>query len=108
MGNKNNKAYALISASVNEEVSHHITPFIDAFVPLKKMKELYGSHSELEVVQLMIKLFNLELKEDDPLALATKIRAIMHDIEAITLKWMFLSHILSMHCIPLVPRLMGK
>lgn len=30
----------------------------------------------------MIKLFNLELKNDDPLALASEVRSIMHDIKA--------------------------
>jgi len=29
--NKNNKAYALIVASINEELSHHISPFSNAF-----------------------------------------------------------------------------
>ena len=29
--NKNNKAYALIAASVNEQVSRHISPFSNAF-----------------------------------------------------------------------------
>ena len=29
----------------------------------------------------MIKLFSLELKNDDPLALASKLRSIMHDIK---------------------------
>lgn len=29
--NKNNKAYALIATSVNEEVSRHISPFSTAF-----------------------------------------------------------------------------
>ena len=50
------------------------------------MKEFYDSHFELEVVQLMIKLFDLELKDDDSLASAFEIRAIMHDIEAIGVK----------------------
>ena len=40
-------------------------------------------HSELEVVQLMIKLLKLELKNDDPLALASEVRSIMHDIKTI-------------------------
>ena len=29
----------------------------------------------------MIKLFSLELKNDDPLALASKVRSVMHDIK---------------------------
>jgi hypothetical protein len=34
----------------------------------------------------MVKLFNLELKNDDPMDLASKIKAIMHDIDAIRVK----------------------
>lgn len=45
-----NKAYALIATYINEEVIHHITHFIEAFGALRKLKELYDSHSELEVV----------------------------------------------------------
>ena len=30
--NKNNKAYELIVASINEEVSHHISPFLNSFI----------------------------------------------------------------------------
>ena len=69
--NKNNKAYALIETSINEEVSHHISPFSNTFEALKKLKELCDSHSALEVVQIMIKLFTLKLQNDDPLALAS-------------------------------------
>ena len=81
--NKNNKAYALISASVSEEVSRHISSYSTAFEALQKLKELYDSHSALEVVQLMIKLFTLELKNNDPLALASEVKSIMHDIKNI-------------------------
>ena len=80
---KNKKACALIVASINEEVSRHITPFSNSYGSLKKLKELYDSHSELEFVQLMIKLFSFELKNDDPLALASEIRSIMHDIKTL-------------------------
>ncbi len=80
--NKNNKAYALIAASVSEEVSRHIAPFSTTFKSLQKLKELYDSHSALEVVQLMIKLFILELQNNDPLALASEVKSIMHDIQA--------------------------
>ena len=45
------------------------------------MKELYDSHSSLEVVQLMIKLFTLELQNDDPLTLASEVKSIMNDIK---------------------------
>ena len=59
----------------------HISPFSNAYDALKKLKELYDSNSELEVVQLMIKLFSLELKNDDPLAVASEVRSITHDIK---------------------------
>jgi len=36
--NKNNKAYALIVASVSEEVSRHILPFSTAFETLQQLK----------------------------------------------------------------------
>jgi len=80
--NKNSKAYALIAASINEEVSCHISSYSTAFEALQTLKELYDSHSTLEVVQLMIKLFTLELKNNDPLALASKVKSIMHDIKS--------------------------
>eukprot|EP00253_Pinus_taeda_P021319 PITA_21319 len=80
--NKNNKAYALIAASVNKEVSRHISTCSTAFEALQKLKELYDSHSALEVVQLMIKLFTLELENNDPLALASEIKSIVHDIKS--------------------------
>ena len=47
--NRNNKAYALIAALVNEKVSCLIFPFSNAFKALKKLKELYYSHSALEL-----------------------------------------------------------
>jgi len=72
--NKNSKAYALIEASMNEEVSHLFFPFSNAFEALQKLKELYDSHFALEVVQLMIKLFSLELQNDDPLTLASEVK----------------------------------
>eukprot|EP00253_Pinus_taeda_P013777 PITA_13777 len=80
--NKNNKAYALIIASVNKEVSRHISSYSTAFEALQKMKELYDSHSALEVVQLMIKLFTLELQNNDPLSLASEVKSIMHAIKS--------------------------
>ena len=73
----------MIALLVNEEVSHHIFPFSNSFEALKDLKELYESHSELEVVQLMINLFNLVLKNDEPLSLASEIRSIMHEIKSI-------------------------
>ena len=47
---------------------------------------MYDSHSELEIIQLLMKLFNLELKDNDPMKLASKIRAIFHDIDATGVK----------------------
>lgn len=52
---------------------------LNPYISLKK----YDSHSELEVVQLVVKLFSLELKNNDPLALASDVRSIMHDIKTI-------------------------
>jgi len=46
---------------------------------------MYDSHSELELIQLQLKLFNLELKNNDPMALILDIREIMHDINTIGL-----------------------
>ena len=80
--NKNSKAYALIATSENEEVSCHILSFSTAIEALQKLKELYDSHSTLEVVQLMIKLFTLELQNNNPLALASEVKSIMHDIKS--------------------------
>eukprot|EP00253_Pinus_taeda_P034097 PITA_34097 len=80
--NKNSKAYTLIVASVNKDVSRHISSYSTAFEALQKLKKLYDSHSTLEVVQLMIKLFTLEQQNNDPLALASEIKSIMHDIKS--------------------------
>ena len=63
-------------------MSHHISPFSTTFEALQKLKELYDSHSTLEVVQLMIKLFTLELQNNDPLALTSEVKSIMHDIKS--------------------------
>eukprot|EP00253_Pinus_taeda_P016478 PITA_16478 len=80
--NKNSKAYVFFATSVSEEVSRHISPFSNAFEALQKLKELYDSHYALEVVQLMIKLFTLELQNNDPLSLASEVKSIMHDMKA--------------------------
>ena len=83
---KDKKAYALIIASVSEEVSRHLVSSKSAWEALKKLKDLYDSHSELEIIQLLMKLFNLELKDNDPMKLASEIRAIFHDIDATGVK----------------------
>lgn len=66
---------------VKEEVSFHISSFSNFFEALKKLKKLYGSHSKLEFVQLMIIFFSLELRNHDHLGLASEVRSIMHDIK---------------------------
>ena len=67
---KDKKDYSLIIASVSEEVSRHLVSSKSDWVELKKLKYLYDSHSELEIIQLLMKLFNLELKDNDPMKLA--------------------------------------
>ena len=83
---KDKKAYALIFASVTEEVSRHILSNTTTFIALKKLKYFYDSHLELGIIQLLMKLFNLELKENDPMKLASEIKAIFHDIESTDIK----------------------
>ena len=83
---KDKKAYALIIASVSEEVRIHSVCSKSAWEALNKLKDLYDSHSELEIIQLLMKLFNLELKDNDPMKLAYEFRAIFHDIDATGVK----------------------
>ncbi|XP_057866584.1 uncharacterized protein LOC131074052 [Cryptomeria japonica] len=83
---KDKKAYALIAASVSEEVSRNIISCKTAFEDLKKLKDLYDSHLELEIIQLLMKLFNLEMQDNDPMKLASEIRALYHDIGATGVK----------------------
>ena len=100
---KDKKAYALIIASVSEEVSRHLVSSKSAWEALKKLKDLYDSHSELEIIQLLMKLFNLELKDNDPMKLAYEIRAIFHDIDAIGVKVAFnLLHLLKLYILPIL------
>ena len=63
---------------------------------------MYDSHSEMEIIQLMLKLFNLEVKDNDPMLVASLIREIMHKIQASGmkpdlplasfLKWLYPTH----------------
>ena len=71
---------------MTQKVSKYIISCGIAIEALKKLKELYDSHSELKIIQLLLKLFNLEMKDNDPLKSASKIKAIFHDIEAIGIK----------------------
>ena len=84
--NKDKKAYALIIASISEEVSRHLVSSKSDWEALKKLKDLYDSHYELEIIQLLMKLFSLELKDNDPMKLAYEIRSIFHDIDSIGVK----------------------
>jgi len=81
--NKDKKAYTLIFAFVSEEVSRHIRSIKDSWRALKKLKDLYDSHSELEIIQLQIQLFMFELKDNDLMALAFKIKAIMYNPDVV-------------------------
>jgi len=81
--NKHRNSHALIATSINKELNCHISPLSNSFEALQKLRELYESHFELEVFQLMIKLFKLELKNDDPLALQLELISIIHDIKII-------------------------
>ena len=76
----------MIIAFVSEEVSRHLVSRKSAWDALKKLKDLYVSYSELEIIQLLMKLFNLELKDNDPMKLAYETRAIFHDIDATGVK----------------------
>ena len=69
--NKDKKAYVLIGAIESKEMSHNIISIIYYYGDLKKLKDLYGSHVELELIQLLLSLFNLELKDNDPMALTS-------------------------------------
>jgi hypothetical protein len=42
--NKDNKSYALIVISINEEVSHHIRSIKNSWGEWKKLKDLFDSH----------------------------------------------------------------
>jgi len=45
--------------AVSEEVSHHIPSISDSYGALKKLNDLYDTHFELWLIQLMVNLFNL-------------------------------------------------
>jgi hypothetical protein len=79
-------AHALIFVSVTEEVSRHIISNTTMFKVLEKLKDLYDSHSELEIIQLLMKLFNLELKDNNPMKLASEIKSLFHDIDSTSVK----------------------
>jgi hypothetical protein len=76
----------VIFVIVSEEVSLHISSINDSYSASKILNEFYDTYSELELIQLMVKLFKIELKNDDPMALDLEKKTIMHDIEAIEVK----------------------
>jgi hypothetical protein len=84
--NKHNKSYSFIYSSVSEEVSHHMVSIKYSWSALKNLKDMYDSHSRVELIQLLMNLFNLEMKDNNPMFLASKIKFIMHDIDASRLK----------------------
>ena len=61
---------------MTKEVSKYIISCGTAFEALKKLKVLYDLHSELEIIQLLLKLFNLEMKDNDHLKSASEIKSI--------------------------------
>lgn len=73
----------MITASFLEEVRRYIQSCKTMFEALQILKELYDSHSELEIIQLLLKLFNLDMKENH---MASEIKVIFHDIEATSVK----------------------
>jgi hypothetical protein len=48
--NKYNKSYSLIVVMLSEDVRCHIISIKDSYGALKKFKDLYDSHSELELI----------------------------------------------------------
>ena len=76
----------MITPTVSEEVSQHIFPAKSRFQALKTLKDLYDSHSEMDIIQLMLKLFSLEVNNNDSMLVSYKIRAIMHKIQASSLE----------------------
>jgi hypothetical protein len=55
---KHQKAYVVISMTVSEEVSHHIASIKNSYSSLNILNDLYDTHSELELIQLMVKLLS--------------------------------------------------
>jgi hypothetical protein len=79
---KDKKEHALIFASVIEEVSKDILSGTTVFKALEKLKDIYDSHLELEIIQLLMKLFSLELRDNNPMKLSSKIKSLFHDIDS--------------------------
>jgi hypothetical protein len=80
---RNHICLTLIVAFVNEESIHQIKSIKTIWGALRKLKDLYDSHSELEIIQLQIQLFKFELKDNDLMAIAFKIKAIMYNPDVV-------------------------
>lgn len=76
----------LFFAIVSEEMSHHIVHIYDFYGDLRKLKDLYDSNSKSKLVQLLVNLFMLELKDDNPMGLAFELKTILHDIVSTRVK----------------------
>ena len=76
----------MITATVSEEVSQHVFLAKSYFKALKALKYLHDSHFEMEIIQLMLKLFSLEVKDNDHMLIAYKIKSIKHKIQASSMK----------------------
>ena len=76
MENRDKKTYPLILYTLSEEVIQHILSAKNSYDALKKLKDLYDSPFLLELIQLSLKIFNLELKGNDPVVMAPHIHSI--------------------------------
>jgi len=76
----------LLLQCVSEEVSCHFVSINDSYSALNILNDLYEIHSELELMQPLVKLFNLELKNDDHMDSTSKIKFTIHNIDDIGLK----------------------
>ena len=68
-------------------MSQHISPTKSYFQALKTQKYLYDLHSEMDIIQLMLKLFNFEVTDSDPMMGSYDIREIMHEIQEYGMCW---------------------
>ena len=76
------KELALIVATISKEVSQDILLATSYFDALKILKDLFHSHFELELIYMMLNLFNLEVKYNGLMIVASEIIEIMHKIKA--------------------------
>ena len=61
-------------------------PIKSSFESLKTLKDVYDSHSKMETIKLILKLFSLEVVDNDRILVTAEARAIMHNIEAYSIK----------------------